>query len=104
MINRAVKKFSWLIGLVALAFAVCAPALGQDTLNVGPGADCPQKDLPDLIRAARHKPPKVKSESAGSLLIVPVIGSNPATGFILGVGGQYAFKMTGSTLYSNFSG
>ena len=104
MINRAVKKFRWLIGLFALVFAVHAPALGQDTLTVSPVAGCPQKDLPDVIRAARHKPPKVKSDAAGSLLIVPVIGSNPATGFVFGVGGQYAFKMPGSTLYSNFSG
>jgi outer membrane protein assembly factor BamA len=57
-----------------------------------------------VIRGALHKPAKVKSESAGSLLIIPIVGSNPATGFVFGVGGQYAFKMKGSTLYSNFSG
>jgi hypothetical protein len=69
---------------------------GRDTLV--------QIDLGDLIRKALKKPPKEKSESAGSLLLVPIIGSNPATGFMLGVGGQYAFKMPGSTRYSNFNG
>jgi hypothetical protein len=63
-----------------------------------------EKDLSDVIRKALHKPPKVKPENAGSLLLLPIIGSNPATGFMLGVGGQYAFKVPGSTLYSLFMG
>ncbi len=66
---------------------------------------CQQKDLPDLIRAARHKPPQIKPVSTGSLLLFPIIGSNPAIGFMMGVGGQYAFKMLGkNTLYSIVSG
>ncbi|RIW12411.1 hypothetical protein D0X99_19275 [Algoriphagus lacus] len=65
---------------------------------------CMQKDLPQLIREARNKPPKVKEEGSGSLLLVPIIGSNPATGFMFGVGGQYAFKMKGSEQFSLISG
>ncbi|MDZ7648119.1 MAG: hypothetical protein U5K54_13585 [Cytophagales bacterium] len=58
-----------------------------------------------MIRAARHLPPKIKKESTGSLLLLPIIGSNPAIGFMVGVGGQYAFKMYGDqTLYSAISG
>jgi len=93
-----------MILMVLMVFAVPVSVLGQDSLSFNLGSECPQKDLPDVIRVALHKPPKVKSESAGSLLIVPIIGSNPATGFIFGIGGQYAFKMKGSTLYSNFNG
>ncbi len=66
---------------------------------------CLQRDLPDVIRAARNKPPKVKPAGEGSLLLFPIIGSNPAIGFMVGVGGQYAFKMKGeNTLYSAVSG
>lgn len=55
----------------------------------------PQKDLPQLIREGLNKAPKEKGGS-GSLLLMPIIGSNPATGFMFGVGGQYAFQMKGS--------
>ena len=59
---------------------------------------CVQQDLPGLIRQALHKPPKTKSKEAGSLLLVPIIGSNPATGFMVGMGGQYSVKLPGSSL------
>lgn len=65
---------------------------------------CIQKDLPQLIREARNKPLKIKEEGSGSLILVPIIGSNPATGFMVGVGGQYAFKMKGSEQFSLLSG
>ena len=65
---------------------------------------CVQKDLPQLIREARNKPPKAKASGAGSLILVPIVGSNPATGFMFGVGGQYAFKMKGSEQFSLLSG
>lgn len=64
---------------------------------------CPKRDLPDAIRESLGKPPKIKIEGESSLLLVPVIGSNPATGFMFGIAGQYAFKLPGS-LYSFFSG
>jgi hypothetical protein len=63
----------------------------------------PQKDLPQLIREGLNKAPKEK-ENTSSLLLVPIIGSNPATGFMFGVGGQYAFQMKGSSQYSALSG
>ncbi len=65
---------------------------------------CVQKDVPELIREALHKPPVVKESGTGSLLLMPIIGSNPATGFMFGVGGQYAFKMKGSEQFSLLSG
>lgn len=90
--------------ILVFMIAVSGIISGQDTLSISADSGCIQKDLADIIRSAIHKAPKNKSQAAGSLLLVPIIGSNPATGFMFGVGGQYAFKMQGSTLYSNFSG
>lgn len=65
---------------------------------------CAQRDLSDVIRNARHKPPKAPRESSSSLIAFPIIGSNPATGFMVGLGGQYAFIMPESSKYSIMSG
>jgi outer membrane protein assembly factor BamA len=65
---------------------------------------CPQRDLSDVIRKARHKPPKAPRESSSSLIAFPIIGSNPATGFMVGLGAQYAFRMPESNHYSMMSG
>lgn len=90
--------------LMLVVLVIPAIASGQDSIKVSADTGCVQKDLADVIRGALHKPPKIKSESAGSLLIVPVVGSNPATGFIFGISGLWAFKMPGSHFYSNFTG
>lgn len=68
------------------------------------GQECTPRDLGDVIRQAMKKPAAVKEEKKSSLLIVPIIGSNPATGFMLGLGGQYAFKMNESQRYSMLMG
>jgi hypothetical protein len=76
-------------------------AHAQDTLTT---PECPITDLRDIVRSRLLKkegPPPVK---ANALLLVPIIGSNPATGFMFGVGGQYTFKMPQSTQYSILSG
>jgi len=66
---------------------------------------CEQRDLSDLIRQWRHKEPKPKASNKGSLLLVPAISSNPATGFAFGVAGQYAFKgKNPESLYSSING
>lgn len=64
-----------------------------------------QKDLPYVINSWRKKPKPPKPEKSGSLLLIPSITSNPATGVSIGVGGQYAFsgKKPGS-LYSSING
>jgi hypothetical protein len=72
----------------------------KDSLVVQSDTTCPERDLPDLIRGALNKPPKIKPEDAGSLMLLPIIGSNPAIGFMVGVGGQYAFKMYDNSNYS----
>jgi outer membrane protein assembly factor BamA len=66
---------------------------------------CVQKDIADLIRIALNKVPKNDTGKSGSVILVPIIGSNPATGFMIGVGGQYGFKLKGDkTNYSLISG
>ena len=65
---------------------------------------CPQTDLPDVVSSWLNKEPKEKADGEGSLILLPIIGSNPATGFMIGVGGQYAFKMPESSHYSLISG
>lgn len=94
------NMIKWIIPAFALA-TIMQAANAQDTsLNTA----CAQRDLADVIRKAMHKPPKVKSESTSSLIAFPIIGSNPATGFMFGLGGQYAFKMPESSKYSIMSG
>lgn len=81
----------------------------QDTVSVSSQdtsalQNCAQRDLPDLIRQWRHKPPSTKPKT-GSLFLVPAISSNPATGFAFGVAGQYAFKgKAPESLYSSING
>ena len=65
---------------------------------------CAQRDLQDVIRKWRNKPANTNIVKTKSLLLVPTIGSNPATGFAVGVGGQYAFIMPESKKYSMING
>jgi outer membrane protein assembly factor BamA len=96
-------RISAYIILLNLTFYGTIYGQEKDTLTLNRGT-ITQEDLSDVIRQALNKPPKVKPASEGSLLLLPIIGSNPATGFMFGVGGQYAFKVPGSSLYSAFMG
>jgi len=89
--------------ILLLVFFVNASVLAQDTTMVT-DTTCQQKDLPQIIYEARNKPPKAKAPGSSSLLLMPIIGSNPATGFMFGVGGQYAFKTPDCKLYSLING
>ncbi len=87
-------------------FILLMPCLAsaQDSIGVQSDTLCPERDITDVIRVALNKPPKVKAENAGSLMLLPIIGSNPATGFMFGIGGQYAFKIQEHSKYSLISG
>jgi hypothetical protein len=89
----------WLLCALFCFAHLVLPA--QDTIT---NTACAQRDLSDVIRKAMHKPAKAKAEQSSSLIAFPIIGSNPATGFMVGLGGQYAFKMPESSLYSMVSG
>ena len=86
-----------LLGLLLLQMDTRAQQVLADS-------SCPQKDLTDVIRRWRNKPPKAISENKNSLLLVPVFGANPALGFMFGVGGQFAFKVPETKRYSMISG
>lgn len=94
---RRIIPFMLLIFIYSISSGQDAPTTSNDAIWV-------QKDLPQVIREALQKPPKIKPDESGSLLLIPVFASNPATGFMLGVAGQYAIKLPGSTLYSVLSG
>ena len=77
----------------------------QEEATSASDTTCVQKDLSDVIRGALNKPPKDTADNASSIILIPIIGSNPATGFMVGVGFQYGFKMPGAgTRYSMISG
>ena len=90
--------------LVFISFMFLFMLVGTPTLSAQEADTCPQTDLPDIISSWLNKEPKAKTDGEGSLLLLPIIGSNPATGFMVGVGGQYAFKMPESSHYSLISG
>jgi hypothetical protein len=91
--------------ILVLIFAISFAGYSQEEPTVAADSTCVQTDLSDVIRSWRNKPPKGISNKSGSLLLIPTIGSNPATGFMVGVGGQYAFRMPGEeTLFSLLSG
>ena len=92
--------------LVLFILSVWWPVVLQAQESPSPNSDttCVQKDMADVIRGMLGKPAKTEV-SIGSLLLIPIIGSNPATGFAFGLGGQYAFKFGGAeTRYSILSG
>jgi outer membrane protein assembly factor BamA len=95
----SILKF-WFILVLLSSWLVSA----QDSLTVQQDTLCPERDLSDLIRDALHKPAKKHSDGAGSLMLLPIIGANPAIGFMVGVGGQYAFKLPDNAHYSLISG
>ena len=73
-------------GLMLLVVLLYSGSIvAQDTLAVTADTSCVQKDLSDVVRGWLHKPAKNKSAESGSLLLLPIIGSNPATGFMFGV-------------------
>lgn len=90
--------------MLALLWVMLGYFAGIMAQEVPSDNNCIQRDLGDVIRKALHKPPKSVSGRKNSLLIVPIIGSNPATGFMFGLGGQYAFKMPESKHYSMIMG
>src|SRR6476620_3997877 len=95
--SYAVRRVIYALLLINITSSIIA----QDSVSAKKDSPCVQIDLPDLIREWKNKPPKPPSLSTGSLLLVPVISSNPANGFLLGVAGQYAFKAKGEkSLYS----
>src|SRR5678815_2066119 len=78
-----------LVLCIALLLVEPAFAAQQKTPPVPPEQET---DLPDIIRAWRHKPPLPATQPGQKMTIIaPVIGSNPSAGFLIGVAAQMAF-------------
>ncbi|HEY3404405.1 MAG TPA: BamA/TamA family outer membrane protein [Ohtaekwangia sp.] len=104
MCNTNLQLFRRSVFLISLILIIPYLNYAQEKPADTTSAVCAQRDLPEILRAALNKPPKVAA-GEGSFLLIPIIGSNPATGFMLGVGGQYGFKMPGAgTRFSMLSG
>jgi hypothetical protein len=61
-----------------------------DTLNAKPEKECKQGAIGDLFRKKEKAPKPPKKFMA---LVLPNISSNPSNGFLLGVGGTFAWYM-----------
>ncbi len=100
------NKINFKLPTVLILILFCLPwseTIAQENNSVSNDAVWVQKDLPQIIRGALGKPPVTKSNEKGSLLLIPIVASNPATGFMVGAGGQYARKLKGSDRYSSFN-
>jgi hypothetical protein len=105
--NRITRQSVWaFLQILILNLLFTGLVHAQEESTGTADTTCVQKELGDLIRNALDKAPKgLDTTSVGSVLLIPIIGSNPATGFMFGVGGQYAFKLgKADTKYSLLSG
>src|SRR5215831_9117126 len=80
------RRLRTLTGL-ALLLSCAVPAWPQQTAPPDPAEQ--DTDLSDVIRAWRNRPPRGEPQPGeGTILIAPIIGSNPSAGFFVGVAGQ----------------
>lgn len=97
-------QFRKFVCLMILSLCVRFLGVAQEDGIEEADTTCVQTDMTDVIRNALGKPPKTNVK-IGSFLLIPIIGSNPATGFAFGIGGQYAIKLgDAETRYSLLSG
>ena len=75
-----------LLLFMVLLFSVQSSLTGQDPIQFSSDTGCVEKDLKNLVSEALHKPRKEQKQRSGSVLVVPIVGSNPAIGFMAGVG------------------
>lgn len=79
-------------GIVCLFLLLCLNLRAQDILDTIPkSTECPPKSIPELFKK-KDSLLVVKPVKNSFFLIVPVIGSQPATGFMFGAVAQYTFK------------
>ena len=77
--------------ITCVALFLLLPSLAAQQ-KIPPVPPDQETDLPDIIRAWRHKPPLPATQPGQKMIVAaPVIGSNPSAGFLIGVAGQMAF-------------
>lgn len=93
--NKFAARFTTVFVLVFVFSVVAIAQQSHDSL-----ATCPVKSLGDLLKK-KDSALVVKTPKNNFLIVIPVIGSQPATGFLFGVTSQYTFK--GNDVDSKFS-
>jgi hypothetical protein len=90
---------------LVVLLTVCFHLASAQEVPAPADTTCAQRDVSDTFRGWMNKPPKPDNANAGSILLIPIIGSNPATGFMVGIGFQYGLKLGAEkTRYSMISG
>jgi len=79
-----------IICLVFFCFFIPFKSISQTTTETD-SVKCPIKSLPDLFKK-KDSVLVVKPLKNSFFIVIPVIGSQPATGFMFGFTGQYTFK------------
>lgn len=80
-------RFRIITAVVILLFSINLVAqTKKDTV-----VPCPVKSLPDVFKK-KDSVLNVKPVKNSFLVLIPIIGSQPATGFLFGATGQYTFK------------
>lgn len=82
------KRFNFCFSLCSVLFGICI-TYGQD-VDVQKKS-CPTKSLPELFKK-KDSVHVLKPNKNNFFLVIPVIGSQPATGFSYGFVSQYTFK------------
>src|SRR4051812_2026546 len=95
-VRKHAYHFSKFVNTFLILCLLIIPAIAFSQDAVPPANDssiCVQKDLKDVLGKKKKATDTAEVEKKVSLLLFPIIGSNPATGFMVGVGGQAAFKI-----------
>lgn len=88
--SRTLKFKKHIIQILLVSLFTASYCFAQSTFDKEKPA-CPVKSLPELFKK-KDSVLIVKPSKSNFFLIIPVIGSQPATGFMFGVVSQYTFK------------
>jgi len=97
LINRNRRKGTGAAGVALMLAVMAAGAAAQEQQAIPPEAPVPAKDIFDVLREWRHKPPKQPEKrlpgEPGKPMVsfMPYIGANSSNGFIIGAASNVAF-------------
>ena len=92
-----VRKTAGAAVITLVLIVLAAGAVAQEQKAVPPESPVPTKDIFDVLRELRHKPPKKTEEPVPGgpgkpmFAFTPYVGANSSNGFIVGAAGNIAF-------------
>ena len=89
MVKKKYDKAGKFISLLAIFLIAITMNAQQKSDSI---AECPIKSLSDILKKKDTLLTLKKPIKNSFFILIPVIGSQPATGFLFGVTGQYTFK------------